>query len=129
MKYADALKLAQKRTRKHPEDDECVQLWAWFQTHRRPGVLGWHVPNGGRRGPREAARLKKQGVVAGVADYHFLDARGRFFAIEYKTEGGRATAEQMEFVSNVNSSMGYACICYGLVQAKKTLTTWGLVSA
>lgn len=129
MKYADALKFAKrKRPRKHVEDDECAALWAWFLAHRRLGVLAWHVPNGGRRGAREGGRLKRMGVVPGVADYHFLDSRGRFFAMEYKTEYGRATAEQMEFVSQVNASpCCYACICYGLTQAKKTMQTWGLI--
>lgn len=128
MKYADALELVKgKRRHRFPEDAECMELWRWFQANRRPGVLGWHVPNGGRRSPREGARLKKMGVVPGVADYHFLDARGRFFALEYKTEYGRETEAQMAFRAAVNTNMGYASVAHGLTQAKKTMQTWGLV--
>ncbi len=54
------------------------------------------VPNGGYRNAREAARMKAEGVVPGVADVILLIARGKYNAlcIEFKTKKGRQTKLQ-----------------------------------
>ena len=52
---------------RHLEDNlqqTCVEWWR----HAYPKRLIFHIPNGGKRNLREAVRLKKQGVVAGVPD-------------------------------------------------------------
>jgi hypothetical protein len=99
-----------------------------------PGLVWWHTPNGARLGgrrnkrgvPIQALRFKELGVRAGVSDLILLH-RGRMFALELKTESGRPTEAQMEFVSNVNSAGGFATIASGIDQALKVLKTWGLV--
>ena len=91
-----------------------------------PGLLWWHTPNGGKRRPVEAAILKGLGTRAGVADL-ILVHRGRPFALELKTDEGRPTVEQMEFVSDFNSAGGSAAIVNGLDRALRTLETWGLL--
>lgn len=53
-----------------------------------PGVVYFHVPNGGNRDPREAKRLKESGVKAGVPDLVFL-AYHRFYCLELKEPGGK----------------------------------------
>lgn len=54
----------------------------------------WAVENGGTRkgGAREGARLKAQGVTAGVADLHILWA-GRLICLEVKCPQGPANAK------------------------------------
>jgi hypothetical protein len=54
----------------------------------RPGVVYFHVPNGGRRDGFEAKRLRESGVKAGVPDLIFL-AHQRFYCLELKEPGGR----------------------------------------
>lgn len=56
------------------------------------------VPNGGKRGLYEAARLKAEGVRAGVLDTQLPVARGGFIglAIEFKAPDGNPTKEQRE---------------------------------
>ena len=50
------------------------------------------VPNGGGRSPVEAAIMKGEGVVAGVADLILLEARGNYGAlcIEMKTQSSKS---------------------------------------
>ncbi|WP_448043737.1 VRR-NUC domain-containing protein [Bradyrhizobium liaoningense] len=52
-----------------------------------PGVVYFHVPNGGGRSAIEGARLKQSGVKAGVPDLIFL-AHQRFYCLELKEPGG-----------------------------------------
>jgi hypothetical protein len=53
-----------------------------------PGVVYFHVPNGGDRNAFEAKRLKQSGVKAGVPDLIFL-AYQRFYCLELKEPGGK----------------------------------------
>ncbi len=71
--------------RKHPEDDLQAELIRLIQ------MKGWGnfifaIPNGGKRDAREAARLKAQGVKAGVSDLFVSAMRGGYggFYIELK---------------------------------------------
>jgi hypothetical protein len=54
------------------------------------------IPNGGRRGPREAAILKAEGVSAGAPDWVLMAARGQFvgLALEFKGPTGRVSPAQ-----------------------------------
>ena len=59
------------------------------------------IPNGGRRGPREAALLKAEGVTAGAPDWVlFVPSSGwAGLALEFKspTGKGRLTVTQSDF--------------------------------
>lgn len=91
-----------------------------------PGLVAFHVPNGGARKPVEAAIFKSLGVRAGVSDVIALHL-GRFFALELKAEDGRPTEAQMQFILDVNAAGGFASIASGLDQALRVLETWGLL--
>jgi hypothetical protein len=86
------------------------------------GVVWFHVPNGGRRNPVEAAIFSGLGVRPGVADLILL-REGKVFALELKTERGRPTAAQMQFISEFRAGGGEASIANGLDQALRTLET------
>ena len=82
--------------------------------------------NGGYRRPVEAARLKGLGVRPGVPDavaFH----RGQVYAIELKTEGGRATDVQLQAIEDIRAAGGHAKICHGLDHALAALEGWGLL--
>jgi len=89
-------------------------------------LVWFHPPNGGRRPPIEAAIFAGLGVRPGVADLILLHD-GRAFALELKTEAGRPTVAQMQFVSDFNAAGGTAAITYGLDQAIRTLEIWCLL--
>ena len=90
------------------------------------GLVWFHVPNGGQRGPVEAAIFTGLGVRPGVADLILLH-RGRAFALELKTDRGRATAAQKQFLSDFRAAGGQASITNGLDQALRTLEAWDLL--
>jgi hypothetical protein len=70
---------------------ECVQ---WMKRHLSKQVVFFHVPNGGKRGMREAVIFKAMGVVAGVPDL-IVTWPGVIAAIEMKAGRGRASPEQI----------------------------------
>lgn len=77
---------------KHEEHKiQCVII-QYLRLHK---VFCFAIPNGGKRDAREGARLKREGVLAGVADIFIGENRGYF--IEVKTEEGRQTQAQKDF--------------------------------
>lgn len=93
--------------RKRPADEEhrmqcaCVR-WFFLQYPALRGRL-FAVPNGGRRNPVTAAKLKAEGVVAGVADLILLKSNSKFGAllIEMKTSKGRQRDSQKQWQNTV----------------------------
>ena len=100
------------------EHDEAVGL-ADYLTHR--GCVFCHVPNGGRRGKREAGRLKAEGVAAGVPDYLvFSGPRGSRLrhlagiAVELKRrKGGRVEPVQTEWLVQLERLGWHAFVARG----------------
>jgi hypothetical protein len=90
------------------------------------GLVFLHPANGGARRPIEAAIFKSLGVRAGASDLLLWHA-GKFFALELKADGGRATALQLEFLSGFQKAGGFTCVAEGLDRALKILETWGLL--
>jgi hypothetical protein len=66
------------------------------------------IPNGGKRGAREAARMKGEGVLAGVPDLFVPRAKGRYHGLflEFKSPKGRLSPQQTE-VGRDLSDAGY----------------------
>lgn len=91
-----------------------------------PGVFAFHVPNGGKRRAIEAAILKGLGVTPGVPDVIALH-RGKFFGLELKAPGGRATEAQLECLEAIRGAGGYAVVCDSLDRALACLEEWGLL--
>ena len=112
----DELMAAQKKaahTRKRPTDEEhriqceCVR-WFSLQYPRLYGRL-FAVPNGGRRDATTAAKLKAEGVVAGVADLILLKSNRDYGAllIEMKTRKGRQRDSQKQWEDTVCADSEY----------------------
>lgn len=66
-------------------------------------------------GPRQAAKAKRTGYSRGFPDLQITEARGGFFGlfIEIKTNKGRATEVQKEWIKDLNKRGYYAKICKG----------------
>ena len=91
-----------------------------------PGLVWFHPANGGLRTKREASLLKAMGVRAGVSDL-ILIHNNRMFAMELKAPGGRASAEQLAFLSEVDAAGAHTAMPEGLDAALATLEAWGLI--
>ncbi|MCK8688303.1 VRR-NUC domain-containing protein [Pseudomonas umsongensis] len=112
----------QKSVRAKPVDRE-GQEQAALMTELRirlPEVadLIYHVPNGGHRVKAVAAKLKAQGVKAGIPDLVLPMARGGFFGlyIEFKATPPNDAAisdRQHERIRKLNAQGYLAVVCRG----------------
>lgn len=65
-----------------------------------------HVPNAGRRSPREGARLKAMGMRAGVHDLLLFFENGLLVLVELKTDTGALSPAQVKWHADM-VRMGY----------------------
>jgi hypothetical protein len=106
-----------------PEDfeQELVMRWATGQVDSWPELaLLFHIPNGGLRGKREAARLKRMGVKPGVPDLCLPVARGGFHGlyVEMKrNDGGRVSTEQKAWLAALHAAGHCVAVAEGHEQA------------
>ncbi len=99
----------------HAEQREFV---SWFRKRHR-GVRIIAIPNGGQRSIATAARLKAEGVMAGVPDL-FIPAWRVW--IEMKREkGGCVSADQKDWLAYL-TECGYRCfVARGAEDAKRQI--------
>lgn len=108
------------------EEEEQIALFSWaaLAESRFPVLrLMHHIPNGGKRSKREAARFRAAGVKAGVSDVFLPCARGGYHGlyIELKALDGKPSAEQERFAEGVRAE-GFVCaFCYGAEAAEKVI--------
>lgn len=101
------------KTRKRPSEEEhriqceCVKYFALQYPSLRGRLFA--VPNGGRRDEKTAAKLKAEGVVAGVADLILLKSNRDYGAllIEMKTLKGRQRDSQKAWQNIVCADSEY----------------------
>jgi hypothetical protein len=111
---------------RHEEDNLQQAVYRHLRLRAYPGVVFFHVPNGGRRNAREAGRLKSFGVLPGVSDL-VLVQKGKAFFLELKAPKGRLSESQIIFQSAVNSAGCCASTAYGIDEALDILNRWGLI--
>jgi hypothetical protein len=106
-------KAAKKRPRKTPENSEdCLQLHtAQWLSKELPNLLAFHVANE-RKGPVQMhVKLKRKGVLAGVADWLIFPQNGRKAAIELKDDEGEQEEDQERFQTRWEASGGLYFVC------------------
>lgn len=106
------------------EEQEALIQWANAMTGRYPMLERLlHVPNGGSRHPAEAVHLKKMGVKAGVPDLFLpYQAKGRCgLWIEMKSEKGRPTALQKDWLEYLDSAGYRTAVCHSMDEARRVI--------
>lgn len=98
---------------------------AGFLRYAWPGdCVFFHVPNGEKRDPRTAAKIKAMGGLAGVPDFVFLLPNGQAGFIELKVSDGALSPSQIEFRQKAMAlNCGFA-VCRSLDEVEATLTRW-----
>jgi dienelactone hydrolase len=80
--------------------------------HFHPELVLMSIPNGGKREPRVAAQLKREGVLAGAPDLFLAEPRegksGLFIEMK-RTVGGKTSVEQDEVIEKLKQR-GYAVV-------------------
>ena len=116
-------------TIKSSEDAEqqIVIQWARMRMQRWPELaLLHHIPNGGSRNRKEAVKLKRMGVLAGVPDLHLPVARAGYNSlyIEMKYGDNRLQKTQKEFLKAAAVEGNYCCVCYTADDAIEVLQSY-----
>ena len=120
------------RPRKKPtpyegNEQEALFRWTAFAYGRWPEIdLLYHVPNGGSRNRIEAAKLKRQGVKAGVPDLCLPVARAGWHGLYIEMKAGKntPTEKQKEWISALRKQGYVAEVCYGWEQAAEVITKY-----
>lgn len=104
------------------EADEQIAVitWAAYNRGKWPCLARlYHTPNGGYRNAAEAVHLKRMGVKPGVPDLFLPYPAGGYAGLwlEMKTDAGRVTACQRDWIEYLRS-VGYcAYVCHGAGEA------------
>jgi hypothetical protein len=107
------------------EDAIHIQLVSWCKLALRPDVVFFHVPNGGLRTKREAAKFRAMGVLPGVLDLVFV-ADGHVYVLELKRSTGRLSEDQRAVISRLERAGAYTGVAYGFESATAMVKAWGL---
>ena len=99
-----------------PEKHIQSNFFHWiFNNEKDFPILKWfhHIPNGGFRHKSVAVEMKYQGVRAGVSDCFLPVGRHGFngFYLEFKSEIGRLSEHQKEFLEFVKSENYKIAVC------------------
>lgn len=102
--------MALRRGKQQPEarlQESCVN---WFR-YQYPNELLFAIPNGGRRDAKEAAHMKRTGVLAGVPDLCLATPRNGYggMYIELKAGKNTETEKQVEVRLKLTAA-GYMCV-------------------
>lgn len=118
---------------KHIESNEQQALFTWVEYNKKniPELnLLYHIPNGGKRNVREAARLKQEGVKAGVPDIHLPIARYTYLGlwVEMKAPKGKLSGSQKRWKDKLEAYGHKVIVCYTWEQAKDAILDYLEVS-
>jgi hypothetical protein len=115
------------QTMKHEESKTQRVCVKWFRlVYPELSRLLFAVPNGGKRGIREAAIMKAEGVVAGVADLLLLIPKGNHnaLAIEMKTSKGKQNENQKLWQTDFEQMGGKYVVCRSFDAFKKEVESY-----
>lgn len=102
------------------EHEEQVTLFTWFRM-RYAGILMYAIPNGGARSSITGARLRDEGVLAGVPDIFLPCPSGgkHGLYIEMKRQkGGRVSAPQKAVMQALRMQGYEVAVCHGWQEAR-----------
>lgn len=86
---------------------------------RQKYPLTHSIPNGGKRDPRTAAKLKQEGLLAGTPDL-FVPELALYIEMK-RTKGGRLSPEQKEFRDGLANSPCRYILAKGYADALEQL--------
>jgi hypothetical protein len=114
--------VAVEKPRKISEKEVHMRAWQWVKK-TYPDLLIFHVPSGEPRDVVVAMKLKRMGVVPGVADF-LMFTPGRNIAIEMKDEGGRQSDAQKRFQKQWEACGNFYEVARSLIEFQNIVNTY-----
>lgn len=109
----------------HEEQAALIEWWNTYANVRHmPNMLLMAIPNGGRRTTVTGARLKAEGVRAGIPDLFLAIPTAKFHGlwIEMKRRKGGFMTDFQRMAFLALKLEGYSCrVCYGWNEAKDAI--------
>ena len=103
------------------EHIEQVRLVNWFRDNfKEPDYIIFAVPNGGKRGIKEAGRLKAEGVKKGVSDL-IIVTHNKIIFLEMKNAKGKLSKEQISFNENIEYLGFISLVAYSATDASEKI--------
>ena len=109
------------------EHAKALMEWCKYSEGQFPELkLIFAIPNGGARHKAVAGKMKAEGVKAGVPDYFLPVARKNFngLFIELKTEKGKTTKKQNDWLFTLNEQGYLTVVCKGWFAASDILKSY-----
>lgn len=103
------------------EHEEQVLFVQWFR-RQFPGVMIFAIPNGGLRGKIAAAKLKAEGVTAGVPDLYIPEWR---VWVEMKRQKGGRLSQPQRDVLRYLGEFDTTIVAKGFEDAKRQIREIG----
>jgi VRR-NUC domain-containing protein len=113
------------RKRRHEEDDLQAQVCTFLKWALPQDATFWAVPNGGRRHPKEAARMVRLGVRAGVPDL-CVAYRGRLYCLELKADSGVLSEHQLQMHAKLEKCAVPVAVCRSVGAVEVALKLWDI---
>lgn len=104
-----------------------VQVLEHLTVAARPEIFWFATPNAGLRSLRMGARMKAEGMAAGVADLCFMLPQGRAAWLEMKTLSGRQSIAQKGFQAKCLRLGHPYALARTLDEAIAALHRWGVL--
>jgi hypothetical protein len=112
------------------EKDIHMAVVSLLRASAKPGVVWFHIPNGEKRSPATAAKLKRMGVLPGVADLCIMIPEEGVHWLELKSGGGRLSSQQQAFLASaINAGSRAVGVAETFESARGFLETWGAIRA
>ena len=105
---------------------EQVTLLQWYDATYPDNAL-FAIPNGGKRHPRVALEMKREGVRPGVPDLMLPIPSGGYcglFIEMKKQKGGRTSSEQKKWLERLSANGYRAVVCAGFEAAKAEIEAY-----
>ena len=115
---------AEGQTASESVEQQALFRWAAFAAGKHPELrLLYHVPNEGKRSALQGARMRAEGLRAGVPDICLPVQRGGYSALYIELKAGRnkPTDDQLAWLAALDAAGNKTAVCWGWQAARKAV--------
>jgi hypothetical protein len=114
------------KQRKRPSDNEhriqcaCIKLFRYLYPH----YIIYAIPNGGQRNAIVAAKLKAEGVLAGIPDIHIPMARNGYHSLYIEMKNGKKgtiSDKQKDMIEKLKAEGNKVVVCRSVEEFEKEI--------